>query len=351
MFLLLLFIPFSYALRYEDCLNHSLNRTNIDLFYDSNIFTGRYDDCIISCDQRIYFKYVCYSEIGFNYDLWWSLLMALSVGLFLYSIYSLKHMIQAESDRKIKFNPQFIIVSSTVIIAIFKIIWLACIFNGRDPYNVVGGIYLDLVAVKISQCVALAEIFLLILVWKTIVNTTSNMQKINNLITTKNYIYTSIFIAILMICVIPFSVLGSPMTLSYTMAGVMLCLYVLFLMIGGIIYGFKLTKILRSGIDDEKRKKAIINIRIVNNALCLSGLCLFTIFSLDVLGLFKTPVIRLWLYWFNGLFIEFIMYYLVTYSVSHKAKQHNNPYSVSSTLIQKIISLITPNVSIHPDNN
>jgi hypothetical protein len=122
-------------------------------------------------------------------------------------------------------------------------------------------------------------------------------------------------------------------------------------MIGGVIYSFQLTKILNAGISDDKRKNAIISIRIVNNSLCISGFCLFTIFTLDVLGIFKTPIVRLWLYWFNGLFIEFIMYYLVTHSVSYKAKAANNHNYVSSTLLQRLISLIGSNSSVHPANS
>ena len=319
-------INMSYALSYEQCIGHIVNTTYINLYADTNIFGGRYDNCDITCDQRLYYKYYCYSDLGSHYDVWWAILLLFAIGLFTYSVYSLYHMIKAESDSKPKINPQYINVYATIVISIIKFIWMICTFNGKDPNSIIGGKYMDFFAIKFSQCIIFSELFLLILVWKTIVNTTQNMKKIDNVITRKNYIYTTLFICGLMLCVFPLAMIGVDMPILYTISNVVLCVYLLILVIGSFIYSCQLNKILNSGIDDGKRKSAIQNIKIVNYGLCMAGILIFILFGLDTVNIFKNPIIRLWVYWFNLNLIEFVMYILIIYSVSYKAKIANGSH-------------------------
>jgi hypothetical protein len=336
----------TFALTYEQCKGHVFNQTYIDYFGDDNIYAGRYDDCIISCDQRIYFKYFCYSELGFKYDIWWAFLFAFSIGLLFYSIHSLRHMIRAESDSKPKLNPQYIIIFTTICISVIKIIWMICTFNGKDPHSIIGGKYLDFLISKFCQCIIFSEIFLLILVWKTLVNTTQNMKKIDNIITKKNYIYTTLFICGLMLCVFPLAIVGVATPFYFTLSNVILCIYLLMLMIGGVLYSFQLTKILNAGIENAKRKNVIINIKLVNNTLCFVGLCIFILFALNTINLFKDPTILLWVYWFNLNFFEFIMYFLIAYNISYSAKLANNDGRRISTLFNNITNKLTSTIPV-----
>ena len=340
--LCLLFSLFYYssALTYEQCLNHVFNQTNIDLFADSGIYAGRYDDCIISCDQRYYYKLVCYSEYGYHYDAWWALFMFGSILAFLYSSYCFICMIKAESDSKPKFNPQFITIGSNLFLSFIKIIWMICIFNGKDDNNVIGGIYVDIVIIKLVQSVLLSEIFMLILIWKTIVDTTTNLKKIDKAINDKNYYYNIVFISIIMLIIFPFSILGRNFQILNIVSNMFIVITIVCLIIASISYSFKLTKILNKGINDLKRKNAIINIKFVNNTLCLVGIIACIMTFINNFRLFESPFIKLWLWVSSIHMIEFVCLFTIAYSTSYKARHsdnsntsHSNFYSFVSTRI------------------
>ena len=314
----------SYALTYDQCIDHKFNQTNIDLYADSNIHTGRYDDCIISCDQRYYYKLVCYSEYSYHYDAWWAFQLMCSIGLLYYSLDSLRYMIRAESDSRPKLNPQFITIGSNIFISLIKIIWVACIFNGRDDSNIVGGLYLDIVIIKLVQCINLSEIFLLIIVWKTIIISTTNLKKIDNSVNNKNYIYTTTFISIIMFIIFPLSIIGKNIQIFNTISNISVIIIMIGLIIASITYSFKLTKILNNGVSDLKRKNAIINIKFVNNSLCTCGIVACIMTFLNVFRLFEYPIIKLWL-WITCIhMIEFVSLTIIAYSTSHKARNHNS---------------------------
>ena len=317
----------SYALTYEQCKDHVFNRTNIDLYADSNIYTGRYYDCVISCDQRLEYKFSCYTELGFNYDLWWGLLFSGSVFLLAYSINSLKYMIRAEPDFKPKFNPQFITICSNIIVSILKIIWMACIFNGRDNSSVYGGVYLDIVLIKLNQSIIFSEMFGLILIWRTIVVSTTNMKKIDKSANKTNYLYAIGFISIMMFLVFPLSILGKQIPFLNLFSNIVVVLFIFGLMVSSLIYSFKLTKILNNGIDDIKRKNAITNIKFVNISLCVSGIYGIILPLINTFRLFEHPIIKLWIWVFGVHSIEFYVLFMIAYSTSYKAKNNINSTS------------------------
>ena len=334
----------SYAFTYEQCKNHVFNRTNIDLYADSNIYTGRNYDCVISCDQRIEYNFLCYTELGFQYDLWWGLLFSGTIALFLYSLNSLRYMIRAEPDYKIKFNPQFITIGTNIFVSVLKIIWMICIFNGRDNSSVWGGVYLDIVIIKLNQSLIFSEMFGLILIWKTIVVSTTNLKKIDKSSDQKNYYYTIGFISTMMFLVFPLSILGRNIKILNLVSNAVVVMYIIGLMIAGLIYSFKLTKILNNGICDIKRKNAITNIKFVNIGLWINGFLSGIIFILNTFKLLESPFIRIWIWSFGIHFIELCVSFMIAHSTSHKAR-NNNKISASSSKVSTIKSIINNSIN------
>ncbi len=171
--LFLLFINNTFATSYLECLQNNFiefNATDI-------IIGARNTDCVMSCASRLKYNFFCYSDVGFHYDLWYWIIMVGYIFIFMTSIYSLYIMYSKEKHFNTK--PNMLTTYLNIWTSTIRIIWLSLIYNNRTP-DVLPHIEIyDKILEKLGQTTILIELFLIITLWKNIINSTNNMQQHN----------------------------------------------------------------------------------------------------------------------------------------------------------------------------
>lgn len=308
----------SYALTYEDCLGFNFNQTNFDLYGNDPIYNGRYENCTINCDQRIYYGKICSSEISVHFDIWSiSQFIGFLSSLF-YNVYCLKIMLFSNNISRPKINLQYITIFinfiSSIIFLINTILILFDIYNDFIIFSLI----------RLGQCLIFSEIFSLNYVWKSIINSSVFMKQINNNTKRKHYNYSLGFVMIIMLIIYPFSIISLESVFLFGITNCLLGIFCIGLIISSFFYSKKITKILESGIQHQKRRKTIINIKIIVYIFTICGLINVILNVLYMFGFFNKPIIKVYAWWFPISFTEIIMLHLIAYGTSQKARIGQN---------------------------
>ena len=300
---------------------------------ESILMGGRYTVCTVTCEQSKELGYVCYSDITYSYDVWWWFTI---VGFFtglIWSFYCLYAMVMTET--KVKVNPQFITIMVNIFVQVIRCIWLLCIFQGRVPGDIIGGIVFESIIIKLGQCLMFTEFFTIILVWKNLVDSSTSMKKLSKEDERRSYYQALLFSLILILAVFPLAILGSVLSPIFgTISNFILLIFVICLLIGGIMYSYKIRKLLANGMKDSKKKDAIRSIMLVVHTFTFLGSLCFVVVILNTFGLLSAPQLKVWVWWFVIHTCEIVLLNLLAYSVSQKArtafKEHKNIASVYS---------------------
>jgi hypothetical protein len=217
-----------------------------------------------------------------------------------------------------KINLQYITIFinfiSSIIFLINTILILFDIYNDFIIFSLI----------RLGQCLIFSEIFSLNYVWKSIINSSVFMKQINNNTKRKHYNYSLGFVMIIMLIIYPFSIISLESVFLFGITNCLLGIFCIGLIISSFFYSKKITKILESGIQHQKRRKTIINIKIIVYIFTICGLINVILNVLYMFGFFNKPIIKVYAWWFPISFTEIIMLHLIAYGTSQKARIGQN---------------------------
>ena len=336
---------YTQGVSYQECLDNNLLNYNIIATNSSDIIGGRGEVCNISCAQRYYYDFICYSDVGFYYDIWYWILWFIYF-ITLCWVYYCSYKVYVYDKRTIKLGPQNFTLLGALITIILRFIWLCGIYNGRTPDVFNNIVLFDVILSKIVQSLHLLLFLGIILVWRNIVQSTTTLTKIDNNHQMKIFKCISIIYLIMAIILVPFSVGGqiwSPRLNIVT--GVVFMGFLIGLIISSIKYSFAINKILNNQATIQstiqstqtKNKNIIHSISITNRIFLFFGLIDIVYIICIYFRLFTNPLYKLYIQWLCLHIFESIFLMLFAYSVSFRARSYttNNINNSSITQIQQ----------------
>jgi hypothetical protein len=208
-FLLILQFLFysSQAISYQECEEKGLFNI-IDNSESSNITGARGAECNITCSQRFLYDFMCYSDVGIYYDLWYWLFYILYIGSFIWSIYC-SYIIFKVDNFKLKLSSQNFTILGTILTLLIRIIWLAGIYNGRTPDVFNGFVIFDAILVRSVQTLQLVLFMGIVMVWRNIINSTKYLKQIDKNQNQKLVKCVSIVYVAFAILILPISIIAN----------------------------------------------------------------------------------------------------------------------------------------------
>ena len=303
LFFLSLFFIFANA-----CINDPTNLTEVQTSHSNN--------CFLNCSDINTLSVFCYSDIGISYSIWiWSYITA-SIFLFFWTIYCIYIIIQTKLHK----NTFYFIIFANLITICMRLIWFIFRINGNSPHEIFSNYITDTIFLKIPQSFLFSELCGIIIVWKSIINSTTNYIIMTDHDYYKQYkflIFFCIINAIIMICsnilalYIPIF-----MHISNSYAGIV----ILFLIIGSFRYSLSLRKILASFI--SANSITIRNIKFINDFCCALAIISICSIIVNTIGLLDNSILK-----FIGLVIpihtcELFLMFNITNAVSYESR-HN----------------------------
>ena len=344
-FLFILQSSFNYvqAMSYLECKNNGILNISYNTIFDSSDIIGaRGAGCNITCAQRYLSDFICYSDVGFYYDIWyWSVFFAYII-TFIWSSYC-SYQIYKSDNNKFTTTPQIITSFGIVFTIILRFIWLCGIYNGRTPDVFNGFPIFDAVISKTAQTLHLILFLGIILVWRNIVDSSTTLTRIDNNKNIKTfkyifYLYLSMAIILLPISII--SQLWFPRLGVIT--GIIFIGFFIILMGSSIKYSFAINKILNN---KPTHSKLIYSIKIMNNTFFIIGIFEIILIICIFLRLFINPYTKLFVNWTLIHTLEIIFLNLFSSTISHKARhpniiKHNLSFNISTNLYNKTNTVV-----------
>ncbi len=317
----------------DSITNHTSNYDTKPYIYNQfDLIKGsRYSDCIMTCEQRYKFGYICYSDVGLNYDIWyWFTFLSFFAG-FIWSIYCTAIIIKSDfindhdHDKKtfcyFNVNPQSITICVNNIVFLLRLVWLSLIYNGRSPDAIIGGVIVETFLIKLGQILIFTEFFGIILIWRNIVYYSISLKKIDKKDDFINYRKSIFFASALIFIIFPCSIIGDYILPPLAwVANIVLAILSIILIYNGVINAFSIIKLIKFGITDQSKKNAIRSVQIVNYIFCFTAIICNCMIIINYIGLIHNPLLIVWLWWFIIHTSEVIILCCLAYSVSHKAR-------------------------------
>ena len=278
---------------------------------------GRDGVCEISCNVKKSQGYVCYSEVTYHYDIWYGLMLFGFIGTLGWTIKCLLVMLSLE---KFKLNTQFTTMLINCGVLLSRIIWLGCSYDGRVPSVQIGGHIMEKLIISLGQIFLIVEIFGIILVWKTLVDSSKSMKKIGSKDSTKNKRLTIGLSLFLIIFMTPITILSIFFPFLNNIRNFILLAHIIGLIIGGTKYAINIKKMLSKGVRNKKIKSAVESVLFVTFCFNVVGIVALVFIVLNALGTFNDPYLKVWLWWFVVHCCEIVILFCIPYSISSKSR-------------------------------
>ena len=316
-----------------NCVDDVENKNNTSLVSISELIGGGRDgECQMSCVNRLEFGYICYSDVGFTYDVWYLIMWLGYLIAFCYTIYSTFLLTKVQ---QFTLNVQYTTILLNLFTIMTRIIWLICIYDGRMPDVILGGVITETILIKVGQTIMLSEFFGIIQVWKTLIESSTKMRKIDKKAQRRNKMMNAFFALFLIAIVGPLSILGIWIIELNTIVNIVLLLFILGLVFGGVKYMIMIRELLGHSSNNETQNGVLKTIIHVVQIFCLCGVIALLTVVANTLKLTYEPFIRVWAWWFPVHICEVFVLTILPYSISTKARQERNKKNQSNEIITK----------------
>jgi hypothetical protein len=316
----------TYAVSYQECVDNGLLNNAISADSSLDIIGARGAQCNISCAQRFFYEFICYSDVGVYYDIWfWGSCFAY-FSVLLWSIYCL-YMILRIDAFKIKIGPQLMTICGVIFTGLIRLIWLAGMYNGRTPDVFDGFVIFDVILAKSIQTLQLVLFMGIVLVWKNIVDSTKHLKQIDKNQNSNILKYIAIIYTVVAVLLLPISVIANLYIPRLNMiVGAVIGIYVLLLIIASIKYSFGIRNILKNS-SDSKKLNLIRSIQKTNLIFSCVGFIYIIVIICIYMRLLVDPVYKVFLNWGIISICENINLVLFSSSVSFKARNTSHKSS------------------------
>ena len=227
-----------------------------------------------------------------------------------------------------------------------RLIWFLCRINGNTPHEIFGSYIFNTIMLKLPQTFLFSELCGIIIVWKSIIDSTINYSVLTDTDNYKQYKFLIFFCFLNTLLLIIFETMAFFNPIFMHISNGYALIIIIFLIFGSIKYSFSIRKILTSFISSNDT--TVRNIKFVNDLSCfLAIICICTVI-MNSMGLFYYPF-----YKFIGLVIpihssELILMFLISYTVSYESRHSYTfrklnsiaPSTMTSTKHKKITPVV-----------
>ena len=311
---------YTQGVSYHECLDLGLlNKLNYTSD-SSDIIGARGAECNITCAQRYWFDFICYSDVGIFYDIWYWILYFAYIVSFTWTCYC-TYMVYKYDNYKITTTPQTFTLFGTILTVILRMIWLIGIYNGKTPDVFNGIVIFDVAISKTVQSIHLVLFLGIIFVWKNIVDSTTTLSRIGQKQNIKTLKYIAIIYTSVALILVPISVCAQLWIPKLgIVTGVIFLAFIITLITSSIKYSYAINKILTNNTNHTKLIKSI---KLINNIFFIIGSFEIILIICIYFRLFTNPMHKLFINWFLLHLFEIIFLNLFASTVSHKARYPN----------------------------